>query len=217
MNMQARWVIVPAVVVLGVALAGCSSTSSPTPTATSTVTTTATATSSATPSASAPSASATDGAGGDTGTGAAGRAPDDDATRCTTDHLRGAFAGQEAGASNVDEELQLTNTGNADCTLQGWPGVSLVGDGNGTQIGRAATLDRSTSHATVTLKPGTTAVAHFHYVQADAFDTATCKPVAGDGFRVYPPGSRTSLFIPAQGVRGCTAGDEAVFTVGAFH
>jgi hypothetical protein len=133
-----------------------------------------------------------------------------------TGHLKGDFAGQSAGASNVDEELQLTNTGTSDCTLQGWPGVSLVGHGNGTQIGKAAVFDRTTTHTTVALKPGTAAVAHFHYVQADAFPASTCKPITGDGFRVYPPGSKTSLFIPAK-VRGCTAGSETIFTVGALH
>ncbi|MDP4332409.1 DUF4232 domain-containing protein [Curtobacterium sp. A7_M15] len=220
MNTNARWALAPAVVTLGVVLAGCSSTSTPTPTATRTVT--ATASSAATPpasasSSSAPSASATDNAGGDTGTGAGGRAPDENASRCTTDHLKGVFAGQDAGASNVDEELQLTNTGTTDCTLQGWPGVSLVGNNNGTQIGQPAEFDRSTAHEVVSLKPGTTAVAHFHYVQADAFDQATCKPATGDGFRVYPPGSTTSLFIAATGVKGCSAGSEKIFTVGAFH
>ncbi|WP_439689821.1 DUF4232 domain-containing protein [Curtobacterium sp. SP.BCp] len=222
MNTNARWALAPAVVALGVVLAGCSSSSTPTPTATRTVTATASSdvtppTSASTSSSSTPSASATDNAGGDTGTGAGGRAPDANASRCTTEHLKGAFAGQDAGASNVDEELQLTNTGTTDCTLQGWPGVSLVGDSNGTQIGQPAEFDRSTAHEVVSLKPGTTAVAHFHYVQADAFDQATCKPVTGDGFRVYPPGSTTSLFIAASGVKGCTAGNEKIFTVGAFH
>lgn len=220
MNTNARWALAPAVVALGVVLAGCSFTSTPTPTATRTVT--ATASSAATPpasasSSSAPSASATDNAGGDTGTGTGGQASDENASRCTTDNLKGAFAGRDAGASNVDEELQLTNTGTTDCTLQGWPGVSLVGDNNGTQIGQPAEFDRSTAHAVVSLKPGTTAVAHFHYVQADAFDQATCKPATGDGFRMYPPGSTTSLFIAASGVKGCTAGNEKIFTVGAFH
>jgi hypothetical protein len=150
------------------------------------------------------------------GTGAGGAAPNPEAAQCITNHLKGDFAEGSAGASNVDEELQLTNTGSTDCTLQGWPGVSLVGDSNGTQIGLPAVLDRTTPHATVALKPGTTAVARFHYVQADAFDAGTCKPVTGDGFRVYPPGSKTSLFIPAK-VRGCTAGNKKIFTVGAFH
>lgn len=116
MNTNSRWAIAPAVIVLGVVLAGCSSTSTPAPTATRTVTATATSSATPTSTSSSPSASATDNAGGDTGTGASGSAPDENASRCTTDHLKGAFAGQDAGASNVDEELQLTNTGTSDCT-----------------------------------------------------------------------------------------------------
>jgi hypothetical protein len=34
---------------------------------------------------------------------------------------------------------------------------------------------------------------------------------------VYPPGSKTSLFIAAKGVKGCTTGNETIFTVGAFQ
>ncbi|MEN0101482.1 MAG: DUF4232 domain-containing protein [Curtobacterium sp.] len=213
MKTNSRWAITPAVLLVGVVLAGCSSTSTPAPTAARTVT--AAPTGSATSPSSSPAASATDHAAGDTG--AVSGTPAGSASRCTTDHLKGAFTGQDAGASNVDEELQLTNTGATVCTLQGWPGVSLVGNSNGTQIGEPAALDRSTAHATVSLRPGTAAVAHFHYVQADAFDQATCKPVVGDGFRVYPPGSKTSVFIAATGVKGCTAGNEKIFTVGAFH
>ncbi|OII36120.1 hypothetical protein BIU98_00445 [Curtobacterium sp. MMLR14_010] len=214
MSPRSCWPLAPIVVALGVLLAGCSSTSTPAPTSTRTVTATATATRSA---AATPTSSAVAPSSGSTGTGAEGAAPNQNAAACTTAHLSGAFAGATAGASNVEEELQLTNTGSTDCTLQGWPGVSLVGKGNGTQIGAAADLDRTTPHATVALKPGTTAVARFHIVQADAFDASACKPATGDGFRVYPPGSKTSIFIAASGVRNCTVGHENVFTVGAFH
>jgi hypothetical protein len=213
MNTHSCWALVPVVVALGLVMTGCSTTSTPTATTTRTVTATSTPQPSTNVTAT-PTSGATTGTG--TGTGAEGAAPNPQAAMCTTSHLKGEFAGETAGASNVDEELQLTNTGTNDCTLQGWPGVSLVGHGNGTQIGKAAVFDRTTTHATVALKPGTAAVAHFHYVQADAFTASTCKPITGDGFRVYPPGSKTSLFIPAK-VRGCTAGNETIFTVGAFH
>lgn len=212
MKMHPRWAAVPVMVVLGVVLTSCTTPSTPAPTTTRTVTAPTAPTSPAV----VPAPTSGAATGTPTGTGAEGAAPNSDAARCTTSHLKGGFAGRSAGASNVDEELQLTNTGTSDCTLQGWPGVSLVGNGNGTQIGKAAVLDRTTTHATVALKPGTAAVAHFHYVQADAFTASSCKPVTGDGFRIYPPGSKTSLFIPST-VRGCTAGKETIFTVGALH
>jgi len=155
MNTQSRWAVASPVAALGVVLAGCSSTNTSTPITTQP----ATATSTATP----PAVSPTDNPAGDTRPGAAGRAPDENAARCTTGHLTGDFAGRTAGASNVEEELHLTNTGTTDCTFQGWPGVSLVGENNGTQIGEPAEFDRSTAHMTVALKPGTTAVARFHF------------------------------------------------------
>ncbi len=42
-----------------------------------------------------------------------------------------------ASAGSMHYELTLTNTGSTSCTGR-FPGVSFVGDGNGTQLGSAA-------------------------------------------------------------------------------
>lgn len=151
------------------------------------------------------------------GTGTAGRAPNADAERCTTDHLSGGFAGLSGTAGTLHAEIELTNTGSADCTLQGWPGVSLVGGGNGTQIGNPATEDTSSVHATVTLKPGTAAVADLSWTDAGTQNPASCEPKPGEGFRVYPPGSKTSLFVAHAGITGCASPAVTLFTIGALH
>jgi hypothetical protein len=184
-------------------LAACSSGGNATPTATATVTKTATASSSpssSAPASSAPSPSSTGGgtnAGGDTG----GASTDG---MCTVDHLKGGVAAGSGGAAGSTYiHLTFTNTGTSSCTLQGWPGVSFVGSNNGSQIGDAATFDRSSAHPTVTLQSGQVAVASLKIAQAANFPADQCSARTADGFRVYPPGSKASLFIRDEDFQAC--------------
>jgi hypothetical protein len=116
----------------------------------------------------------------------------------------------------VQVTLVLTNNGASECSLQGWPGVSLVGDGNGTQLGQAAEFDRSTPHPTVVLQAGGTAQAQLKITQALNYDTSECQPKPADGFRVYPPGSKEALFVADAGVTACTSDSVSLLTVGAL-
>ncbi|ROS77860.1 uncharacterized protein DUF4232 [Curtobacterium sp. PhB130] len=197
------------------ALAGCSSGGDATPTATATRTVTASP--STTPAADAPSASATapatSGSASGSGSGSGSATP----TRCAAADLAGSLeAGSGGAAGSTYVHLALRNTGSATCTLQGWPGVSFVGGGTGTQIGAAATEDQSGPHPTVTLAAGQTAVAQLRIVSAAAFDTATCQPQTPDGFRVYPPGSKQSLFVEDAGSTACKNPDAALLSVQAL-
>lgn len=179
---------------------GTSTSASPTgsPTVAPSRTTAATTAPSTAGSAAAPApsrASGTAAAPAGTGSGAAAAG-----ARCATSQLSGSVAdggGSSAGATRV--AIILRNTGAQSCTLQGWPGVSFVGGGNGTQIGNAATLDRSTPHQTLTLRPSGEVQAVVTVRDAGNWDSATCHPRVTDGFRVIPPGSRQALFVPASG------------------
>jgi hypothetical protein len=205
-----------ALVVVGLAaatLAGCATGGSSTPTATKTVTQTATPSDSSSPSdttSSSPSSSSTDAAGGDTGGNVSS------GTLCTVAQLTGGTAAGSGGAagSNIIH-LTFTNKSSTTCVLQGWPGVSFVGNGNGTQLGNPATLDRSAAHPTVTLKPGAVAVAPLKITQAANYDSAQCGPKAADGFRVYPPGSKASLYVKASGYTACTSKAVTILSVQA--
>ncbi|WP_066517257.1 DUF4232 domain-containing protein [Curtobacterium ammoniigenes] len=189
-------------VVAAATLAGCAS-SATAPTAGGS---SAAASSSMSPSSSAsasdsstPSASATDGQGGDTGGSVSG-------TLCSTTELTGGTEpGSGGAAGSTIIHLTFKNTGSTTCVLQGWPGVSFVGDGNGTQLGAPATLDRAAPHPTVTLAPGATAVAPLKIAQAGNYPSASCTPTPADGFRVYPPGSTTALYIKASGYTACAS------------
>ncbi|GMA23801.1 hypothetical protein GCM10025864_15600 [Luteimicrobium album] len=125
--------------------------------------------------------------------------------RCTADHLTGTLTdGEGGGAGSTYPYLVLKNTGGSPCQLQGWPGVSFVGDSNGTQLGAAATFDRSSPHATVTLLPNGHAHAPLKIAQAANYPKSTCKPAKADGLRVYVPGETRSIFVKASGLTACT-------------
>lgn len=137
--------------------------------------------------------------------------------QCDTGSLTGSIQPGEGGAAGSTEvTLVLTNGGSSACALQGWPGVSFVGDGNGTQLGAPADLDRSAPHPTVTLQPGGTAQAPLKIVQALNYSKADCNPQQADGFRVYPPGSTASLFVKDADATACRSASISLLTVGAL-
>ncbi|WP_426625027.1 DUF4232 domain-containing protein [Leifsonia sp. McL0607] len=137
--------------------------------------------------------------------------------QCATSDLTGSIGpGGGGAAGHVEVTLVLTNNGLGQCSLQGWPGVSFVGDGNGTQLGNPADFDRSAPHATVVLQPGGTAQAPLKITQALNYPEADCKPKKADGFRVYPPGSTESLFVKDASFTACTTTTVTLLTVGAL-
>lgn len=219
MRTTTRITITGLALLAAVGLAGCAgSNNAAEPTATKTVTTTPQPSPSDTPSATAtPSTPATTGTGG-SGTGSGSGTGTGAVAACTTANLTGSFSNDGGGAAgSVYMGLVLTNKGAA-CTIQGWPGVSFVGKGNGTQIGAAASFDRSTSHATVTLATGQSATATLRVVQAGNVPSEDCGLVPAQGFRVYPPGQKASLYIAQAGSACSKTGSNAhLLSVGAFH
>lgn len=135
--------------------------------------------------------------------------------QCETAKLTGTLGPAEGGAAgHVGVTLVLTNTGTSTCSLQGWPGVSFVGDGNGTQLGAAAVFMRNMPHPVVELRPGGTAHALLVVAIAANYPTDACKPQPADGFRVYPPGSRTSLFVEDRTFTACAEPSAPLLQVG---
>lgn len=166
-----------------------------------------------------------DGAASDPGTtpDASTPAPSDGAAsppRCLTPDLAGSLEAVEGGASagHYELEIVLENEASEPCVLQGWPGVSFVGDGDGTQIGAPATLDRSSPHGSVTLAPGTSAHANLSVANAQNFDEG-CEQTTADGLRVYPPGEKRSLFVQNDELTllACANPDDELLDVQAFQ
>jgi hypothetical protein len=183
-----------AVVLAGAAAAGCSSGGSATRTTKTTTTTTTqkhpttttrapttTTTVAPTTSTSAP-----------TTTTAAGVPP------CTSAKLSVAVGQSQGAAGSLIVPLVFTNTGTTTCSLQGYPGVSIVG-ANGAQLGAAAAR---TGQATplVSLPAGQTTMAIFRQANPGILN---CTPVSATGFRVYPPNQTAALFAADPSLTTC--------------
>jgi Domain of unknown function (DUF4232) len=122
--------------------------------------------------------------------------------RCLSSHLAGSIASENGGgtAGSVHETLKLKNTGPADCTLYGYPGVSWVTGNSGRQVGAPAVRVTGVKEGTVLLPPGAIAKADLTEVDPGVFPG--CRPTATRGFRVYPPGETAALFVARPG-RAC--------------
>ncbi|MFT4233861.1 MAG: DUF4232 domain-containing protein [Microbacterium sp.] len=92
---------------------------------------------------------------------------------------------------------------------RGDPGVSVAGNGDGTQLGEAA--DRANNDAeVVALVPGATVAAPLTSVELGASGGALgCPTETADGRRVYPPHSYMAVFVKDPSTIACT--DEQVF------
>ncbi|HXT94475.1 MAG TPA: DUF4232 domain-containing protein [Trebonia sp.] len=135
----------------GLLAAGCSSSSSSSSPATSATASAGPATTSAAAAAASSSAATTP----------APAQPAASTTDCTVSVLSFAL-GAKTGAAGMQttQVVDLTNKGSTACTMNGFPGVDLVGTANG-QANYTWPLARSSaSHSQVTLQPGGTA--HFN-------------------------------------------------------
>jgi hypothetical protein len=131
--------------------------------------------------------------------------------RCTVDHLTLSLGTPNGAAGSEIIPIIFTNTGSTSCELHGFPGVSFVGDGNGTQLGAAADEDSTVAIQQNTVKPGTAVQAQVKVVQAANF--SNCTVVAADGFRVYPPHSFEAVFVKATGLSACSNADVHLLAV----
>jgi len=181
-----------AVVLAGAAAAACSSTPSASKTTKTTTSTTTkkhpTTTTSASTTTVAPSTTTTS----SPTTTAAGVPP------CATGQLSVAVGQSQGAAGSLIVPLVFTNTGSTTCSLQGYPGVSIVG-ANGAQLGAAAAR---TGQATplVSLPAGQTTTAIFRQANPGILN---CTPVSATGFRVYPPNQTAALFAADSSLTTC--------------
>lgn len=131
---------------------------------------------------------------------------------CRSADLEFSTSDKQGGAGSTFFNVVLTNKGSKPCTLDGFPGVSLVTDNNGTQLGASARREENVEHAPVNLDPGAAAIAPVRLSSVDKLDQEKCQPAAADGLRVYPPEETKAGYIPMEGIKGC-GGDEPVLSV----
>ena len=182
-------------------LAACSSSQPEAPPAAAT-TATVTVTSTATSSAPSPTTTSASGGGG-TATVA-----------CTTAQVAVSVpAPDDAGAGHVWYVVTAKNTSAKPCTIHGFPGVSMVSEEGGKQVGAAA--KRTTTGApVVTLQPGEETMAPLQYTQAANYGAA-CQLTPSAGFRVYLPDQTTASFAPQQ-LQACANGEIVLLEISPF-
>jgi hypothetical protein len=131
------------------------------------------------------------------------------AARCTVTGLRMTLGHGDPGAGSIYYPLHFTNTTSHTCTLDGFPGVSLL-RGDGSVIGKPAGREGSRP-AAVHIAPGRTVEADLHTLnQGVKGDSCWRRPTL---IMVYPPGSTDSMTLATSNPVVC--GD--TFGVGPVH
>jgi hypothetical protein len=150
----------------------------------------------------------------ETSTTAAASDPNRPKGQCPDDSLGVSVVYLDAGAGSLYYKVLFTNTGGDPCELRGAPGVSVVGDGNGRQVGTPATAIR-TGVRTRTLQAGDTISAQLQItdIGTNGGPLPGCTVRKGDGYRVYPPHSRRAFFVQDPKAVACVQGP-AFMTVG---
>jgi uncharacterized protein DUF4232 len=92
----------------------------------------------------------------------------------------------DGAAGHFGYELEISNTGHHACSLQGYPGVSVLG-GNGHQVGKPASRITGLGTPNVTIPVGGTA--HVVLIVADTGIACPNSRVNGSVIKVFAPGS----------------------------
>jgi hypothetical protein len=120
--------------------------------------------------------------------------------RCYTQNLAAALRGSQAGLGNRGFILTLTNTGNASCSLYGYPGLGLENARH--QVLPSHTLwgstyfDRDPGRSLIVLSPGETVSADLAYGSSDGIAAHT---VAATYLGVTPPNAYLHLTVRIPG------------------
>jgi len=93
-------------------------------------------------------------------------------------------------------DLTFTNTGPADCTLYGYPGVSFLTAGHAA-ITAPATRAGASSHQ-VTLAPGQTTSAQVKTPNVGNLPRTACHQATAASLKVYPPNDTVPVFVPTR-------------------
>lgn len=141
---------------------------------------------------------------GDSSSPEAPTAPVASPENCHTGDLTVGISDQQGAAGSIIMDLIFTNVSDTNCELYGFPGASLVGTGDGSQLGAAA-IREEMAPALVDLQPGETATAGLRITRAENYDAENCGLVPADGLRIYPPGNTAADFVKLEGVSGCVS------------
>jgi hypothetical protein len=135
---------------------------------------------------------------------------------CATSDLTVTLGGSQGAAGSIYQTIDFTNSGSSECTLYGYPGVSLQGGTPAAQIGAAAARSTTTPASLVTLAPGAVANAVVQVTVAGNYPTATCDPAPASSLLVYPPNQTVSVSV-GYTTTGCSSTSVILLHVSAVQ
>ena len=129
-------------------------------------------------------------------------------SKCSFSDLTVSFGSSNGAAGHTYYPLDFLNTGEAACSLYGFPGVSFL-NATHTTIGTVTSQESNEQPTTVTLPAGGYVVATLAVTDPGI---PPCSGSATASFvRVYPPGSFSASFIPITGVSVCSSPSTASY------
>lgn len=123
---------------------------------------------------------------------------------CATNDLEITTADSQGAAGSTLVNVVFKNTSSEPCSMRGFPGVSMVANHNGTQLGKPAQREKDVPSKDVKLDPGASAIAPVKITQVGALDPQECKPQDADGLRVYPPEQTKAAYVSMKNLEGCS-------------
>jgi hypothetical protein len=135
---------------------------------------------------------------------------------CPTSQLNVSLGSSQGTAGSVIETIDFTNNGSSECTLYGYPGVSLQGGSPAAQVGAAAARSTTTPPSLVTLAPGAVANAQLQVTVAGNYPASTCNPEPATSLLVYPPNQTASATV-SYSTTGCSSTGVILLHVGAVQ
>lgn len=116
--------------------------------------------------------------------------------------------GADGTAGHLNYQVEFVNSG-PECTLEGFPQIAVIGNGNGTQFGVNAEQMLDITAVPVTLASGASAYAWLEAVNIDPGGGplgSDCIVGYGDGWNIYVPGAIEPTFVSAPNLPSCTNG-----------
>ncbi|MGD7706289.1 DUF4232 domain-containing protein [Microlunatus sp. Y2014] len=132
---------------------------------------------------------------------------------CTYDNTSVAVTAAGGAAGSMVFNVTVANRGTESCTVQGFPGVSLVTGDDGTQLGAAAARE-DVAPAQLTIPPGGSAAAQLLVARAENHGEE-CRLTPARGFRIYLPGERRANFVSWE-LNGCANEDIVLLRIRPF-
>lgn len=132
---------------------------------------------------------------------------------CAPAQLTPSLGPPEGAAGTIFYPLILQNTGDAACSMSGYPGVSFIAGSDNHPVGAAATQEPD-EPGTVVIDPGQATSANVGIVNAANYPQ-DCDAVPVSGLQVSLPGQDDPLVV-GHADTGCASAAYSTLRVGPF-